>query len=190
MGSGTEETSPFVKNSGYASKSGQNPPVPKDVDRVKVYRAEQQVASALSTSSGNFDFFGSKLYVQPETTFEAIEQIQCYVETVLSNYSKRTDRQIVGVKVRQRKGNQEAHYEFDTKTIAIPTTANWAMRELVILHEVAHHITWQTSSRVAAHGAEFLQTYLELVAAELSAETNLLLRAAFDAQGLRIEIPR
>lgn len=162
--------------------------MPRDVDRVKVYRAEQQVAGALTTSSGNFDFFGSKLFVQPETTFNELAEIQTYVDQVLVNFTKRTNNQVVSVNVRERKGNSEAHYEFDTKTIAIPTHTNWAMRELVILHEVAHHITWSLDAQVAAHGKEFLQTYLELVESELGAEASLLLRAAFDAQGLRIEI--
>lgn len=162
--------------------------MPKDADRLKVYRAEQQVASALSTSSGNFDFFGSKLFVQPETMFRSLDEIRIYVDEVMRKFELRTKLHLSSVKVRERKGNLEAHYEYETKTIAIPTNTNWAMRELVILHEIAHHITWERTSQVAAHGAEFLQTYIELVSAELGAEASLLLRTAFDAQGLRIEI--
>lgn len=162
--------------------------MPKDADRLKVYRAEQQVAGALSTSSGNFDFFGSKLFVQPETMFCTLDEIRIYVDEVIRKFEIRSKLLISSVHVRERKGNLEAHYEYETKTIAIPTNTNWAMRELVILHEVAHHITWERTSEVAAHGTEFLQTYLELVAAELGAEASLLLHTAFDAQGLRIEI--
>lgn len=156
----------------------------KDVDRVKVYRAEQQIAGAFSSSSGNFDFFGSKLFVQPETIFQNIGEVDTYVKAVLNRYTKRSDHALKPVKVRARKGNLEAHYEFESTTIAIPTGSNWAMRELVVLHEVAHHITWQTNARVAAHGIEFLNTYLELVSAELGLEASLLLRTAFDSQGL------
>ena len=162
--------------------------MPKDADRLKVYRAEQQVASALSTSSGNFDFFGSKLYVQPETMFRTLDEIRIYVDEVLRKFEVRSKVHISSVIVRERRGNLEAHYEYETKTIAIPTNTNWAMRELVILHEVAHHITWDRTPHVAAHGAEFLQTYLELVSQEQGVEASLLLRTAFDAQGLRIEI--
>lgn len=162
--------------------------MPKDADRLKVYRAEQQVAGALSTSSGNFDFFGSKLFVQPETMFRNLDEIRIYVDDVLRKFEMRSKQHVSSVVVRERKGNSEAHYEYETKTIAIPTSANWAMRELVILHEVAHHITWERTSHVAAHGPEFLKTYLELVTEELGAETGLLLRTAFDAQGLQIEI--
>lgn len=159
----------------------------KDVDRVKVYRAEQQIAGAFSSSSGNFDFFGSKLFVQPESIFQNINEIDTYVKQVLERYTNRNHHQLKPVKVRARKGNLEAHYEFETTTIAIPIGSNWAMRELVVLHEVAHHITWQTNARVAAHGIEFLNTYLELVSAELGLEASLLLRTAFDSQGLLSE---
>lgn len=159
----------------------------KDVDRVKVYRAEQQISGAFSASSGDFDFFGSKIYVQPETLFRNLNEIQQYADAVISRYVQRKNEHMTSVKVRARKGNLEAHYEYESSTIAIPTRSDWAMRELVILHEIAHHITWQKNSTVAAHGVEFLNTYLELVSAELGQEACLLLHTAFDSQGLESE---
>jgi putative metallohydrolase (TIGR04338 family) len=63
-----------------------------------------------------------------------------------------------------------------TNTIAVPTHrvgGRWAMRELVVLHELAHHL-----SGGADHGAEFVTVLLCLVAELVGAEAGFLLRSA------------
>lgn len=59
------------------------------------------------------------------------------------------------------------------------------MRELVVLHELAHHITMHTT-KSQAHGPEFAANYLELVSFSMSKEVSLLLRAAFDGQQISV----
>ena len=142
----------------------------------------------MGNPAGEFDFFGSKLFIQGQRIFKELQEIQFYADQVLTNYQNRSSAQIESVRVRKRKGNQEAHYEFESRTIAIPVDANWAMKELVVLHELAHHITWQKDPNVQAHGPEFLQLFLDIVMQEMGSEVALILRAALDAQGLRIEI--
>jgi putative metallohydrolase (TIGR04338 family) len=79
--------------------------------------------------------------------------------------------------------SKTAHYSFDSSTIFLPP--GWAMRELVVLHELSHHITMNTT-KSQAHGPEFAANYLELVSFSMSKEVSLLLRAAFDGQQIAV----
>jgi putative metallohydrolase (TIGR04338 family) len=83
------------------------------------------------------------------------------------------------VVIRARAGAAKAVYESDTRTIALPTHrvgGRWAMRELVVLHELAHHL-----SSDVEHGPQFVQVMVELVAELLGAEAGFLLRSALSA---------
>jgi putative metallohydrolase (TIGR04338 family) len=90
------------------------------------------------------------------------------------------------VGVRSRAGESMAHYEYETATIAMPTESAWAMRELVVLHEVAHHITARLGEDLAPHGSEFASIYVALVSWFIGPEVALLLTAAFDASGVGV----
>jgi putative metallohydrolase (TIGR04338 family) len=92
--------------------------------------------------------------------------------------------QVVGageVKVRERKGSAKAHYEH-TGVIAVHTEnrgQRWAMREIVILHEIAHHLT-----KGDGHGALFAGTLLDLVGERIAPEVALLLTDAYCMHGV------
>lgn len=152
----------------------------KDSLRESVYQAERQVFHVLERP-GDVDFFGSKLTIASEVWFKSIEEIQTYVnnaiEAIASDWVGLTP-----VLVRQRKGQTKAHYEYENQTIAIPTQTNWAMREMVVLHEIAHHLTWFDEPRAEAHGLEYVANYLYLVSQFMGEEVALLLTAAFDGQ--------
>ena len=158
----------------------------KDSLRESVYQAERQVFHVLERP-GDVDFFGSKLTIAPEVWFKSIEEIQTYVnnaiEAIASDWVGLTP-----VLVRQRKGQTKAHYEYENQTIAIPTQTNWAMREMVVLHEIAHHLTWFDEPRAEAHGLEYVANYLYLVSQFMGEEVALLLTAAFEGQ--EIVVPR
>lgn len=151
-----------------------------DPMRESVYQAERQVFHVLERP-GAVDFFGSKLTIAPEVWFKSIDEIQDYVNTAIEAIA--TDW--VGLSpilVRQRKGQTKAHYEYENQTIAIPTETNWAMREMVVLHEIAHHLTWFDEPNSEAHGLEYVANYLYLVSHFMGEEVALLLTAAFDGQ--------
>jgi putative metallohydrolase (TIGR04338 family) len=159
----------------------------RDSLKASVYAAELQVRSALARvqdGHSTVDFFGSQLTLRPESTFAELEEVRKYVTEVISQWNTHRSSRYSIPSVRQRKDESLAHYEFDTKTIAIPTKTGWAMREMVCLHEIAHHISMHAHPQAAAHGPEFAATYIELVSLIMGHEASLLLRAALDGEGV------
>jgi len=169
----------------------------RDSGRQAVYRAEHQVWKAVerAVAGGTVDFFGSQLRLPEERKFASIAEIQGFVDEVMA--AAEVQGQWPGVKsptVRHRVGRTQAHYEPASAAIAIPSDVTWAMRELVVLHECAHHIMTYTyiyganrgsnEQRVASHGLEFVAVYVQLVSWILGDEVALLLRAAFDGQNI------
>ena len=70
--------------------------------------------------------------------------------------------QVAPLTVRARRAATAAHYENrdGTGVIAVPDldTADWAMRELVVLHEIAHHLC----DASPPHGSEYVATLCTL----------------------------
>ena len=59
--------------------------------------------------------------------------------------------------------------------------STWALRELVVLHEVAHHL----SDAVPPHGPEFVATFCELAQAVMGPEVAHVLRVVYAKEGVR-----
>jgi putative metallohydrolase (TIGR04338 family) len=158
-----------------------------DVWRSRVYSAEDQF-SAILNRGGLIDFFGSRIQVDPQRRFGDIESVRAYVELVTQLIST----QYVGIgspRVRIRRGATKAHYEYATKTIALPVADQWALRESVILHEYAHHLNaFLSTSGVSPHGPEFTATMLILVKNVLGESAALLLRTGYQEAGVPIAI--
>jgi len=167
-------------------------PAPRDSARAAVYAAEDQVSAALDRG-GPVDFFGSTLTVPQQRRFADIASIQRYVDGVLERAESRRRWPTAGpVRVRERAGARLAHYEVGRGTLAIPIAGpppRWAAREMVILHELGHHVAPPTGAH-AAHGPHFTGAVVALVADILGAEAALLLRAAYDGAGVTVtEVP-
>lgn len=148
--------------------------------RAAVYRAEDQWSASLDRG-GPVDFFGSTIDIPAQLRFGRIEEVRTYVEGVCSD---------IGVEpagVRNRKSGARAHYSGGV--IAIPGNEPWAMRESVVLHEVAHHVCVSTDAN-ASHDGRFTATMLMLVRIRLGHEAELLLRTGYSAVGAPMEGPR
>ena len=161
-----------------------------DTWRSRVYSAEDQFSSLLDRG-GVIDFFGSRIQVEPQRRFGEIESVRGYVDRVThmiaSDYPQY--RGIDPPRIRARKGATKAHYEYATKTIALPVADQWALRESVILHEYAHHLTsFEQSQGLAAHGPEFTAAMLALVDSILGESAALLLRTGYQEAGVPIAI--
>jgi putative metallohydrolase (TIGR04338 family) len=166
----------------------------RDMQVSKVYDAERFVREILDslakTDVRTFDFYGSSLLVPAERKFGDIDGVQRYVDAVLAlNWVKadyaRAERPIT---IRARKGSRFAHYEPWGAIIAVPphvSGISWAMREIVIIHEIAHHLTRSTQT----HGAEFTRTMLHLVTELLGPEVGLLLTDSYTRHGVRLAAP-
>lgn len=151
----------------------------RDFQQHKVYTSENFVAEVLKTAVDNpqFDFFGSTLTLPPERKFGTVENVQDYVNRVLLKLCPSAPP----IKVRPRKGTAKAEYEPWDSTIAIPVTKTWALRELVVLHEIAHHL-----SRGDHHGPVFAGRFLALVREVIGPEVSLLLTWSFDQHGVKM----
>jgi len=163
----------------------------KDSQVGRVYDAEHLVHRIFDRSAEFpiVEIAGSRVAVPVERRFASVESVQTYVDAVLRlNWVIATwPRAKVPVRVRSRAGQAAAHYEFDTAVIAVPPSSRgsaWAMRELVVLHELAHHLAPPGSD--PAHGSDFVDRLLTLVEEVIGAEAAFLLRVTFLDCGVRL----
>lgn len=162
----------------------------RDSQRAKVYAAEIFVRTmfdrAAEHGSSSVEFFGTQLTLPPEGRFASVASVQRYVDDVLAlpAVAQRWP-QASPLRVRARRAATAAHYENrdGAGTIAVPDrdTADWAMRELVVLHELAHHLC----QIAPAHGAEFVATMCELTELVMGPEVGYVLRVVYAKEGVR-----
>jgi putative metallohydrolase (TIGR04338 family) len=162
-----------------------------DSHRSRVYAAEHQVERLLdraAAGTGTVDFFGSGLTLPVERRFADIPSMQRWCDEVLA--FEPVALQWPGtppVRVRERKGLSRAHYQAPGE-VAVPLRTRWAARELVLCHELAHHLVFHDAdvpADVPGHGRHFLDAYQYLVDVVIGPEVALLLGAGFDAAGAR-----
>jgi putative metallohydrolase (TIGR04338 family) len=168
----------------------------RDQQRARVYAAESLVCRIYDRANQAHNMFvelhGSTITLPTERRFASVESMQHYADRVLALawvQAAWPERAHVPVTVCARRGQGRAHYERITATIAIPPYERnkaWAMRELVVLHELAHHLA---PDGVAPHGPEFTQDQLTLVTEIVGPEAGLLLRTAMHESGARIGVP-
>jgi putative metallohydrolase (TIGR04338 family) len=163
----------------------------RDTQRSRVYAAEEFVRTlfdrAGQLSSRSIDFFGERITLPPEARFGSVESVQRYVDEVLTLPAvtqRWPDAGAIGV--RPRRSATAAHYQNSDgiAVIAVPdrTRADWAMRELVVLHEVAHHLC---DGPGPAHGPDFTATFCMLAATVMGPEAGHVLRVVYAKEGVR-----
>ncbi|TSD99305.1 TIGR04338 family metallohydrolase [Skermania sp. ID1734] len=168
----------------------------RDSQRARVYDADQLVRNAFeradTTGVRQIEVFGSHLTLPVERKFASIESVQSYVQKVLALgwIQQQWPQASVPVAVRARAGQSAAHYERtgNRAVIAVPTHVGsraWALRELVVLHELAHHLQ-SPDDEEAAHGPQFCGRYVELVDGVLGAEAAFLLRTTLAECGVAL----
>lgn len=151
----------------------------RDAGRSKVYAGEHRVRFMLdqvrtADSPPAVKIAGSTLTLPRERMFASLESIQAYCDRVCDLCG------ISPVRVRERKGDSFAHYETGG-IIAVCTTQNrWAMREIVILHELAHHM-----HPYEGHGSIWRASFLDLVNEMMAPEVGLALQFSWYEEGLR-----
>jgi putative metallohydrolase (TIGR04338 family) len=163
--------------------------VPRDGQRARVYAAEQFVRTLFDRvyehGNGTVEFFGANITLPPEARFASVDSVQRYVDDVLGHPAVRKRWPAAEpLTVRGRRGTTAAHYEYDgdVATIAVPDRrTTWALRELVVLHEIAHHVC----RAEPAHGPEFVATFCELTDAVMGPEVGHVLRVVYAKEGVR-----
>ena len=163
---------------------------PRDTQRAKVYAAEEFVRTLFDRAAehGNrvVDFFGTQLTLPPEGRFASAPSVQRYVDEVLAHPAVRARWPAVGaLTVRApRAGPPPPTMRTPTMraAIAVPDRrTTWALRELVVLHEMAHHL----SDAEPPHGPEFVATFCELAEAVMGPEVAHVLRVVYAKEGVR-----
>ncbi|MEU1983599.1 TIGR04338 family metallohydrolase [Nocardia sp. NPDC019395] len=171
----------------------------RDTQRGKVYDAEQLVRAVFDRAAEfgqrTVEIHGSRLTLPVERKFASVESVQRYCDRVLTlNWVvAKWERAGAPIRVRARAGTVAAHYEPGPGVLAVPVHGAhsgrgggpWALRELVLLHELAHHLESEPDG-VAAHGPEFCGRYVELVEGVLGAEAGFLLRITLHDCGARL----
>ncbi|MFE5287789.1 TIGR04338 family metallohydrolase [Nocardia sp. NPDC056611] len=166
----------------------------RDAQRSQVYDAEGLVRGMFDRAdefdTRTVEVHGSHLTLPIERRFGSVESVQIYADRVLAlNWVRaQWDRAGAPVTVRARAGTKAAHYESAGAVLAVPLHAGgsaWALRELVILHELAHHLDPEPAE-AAPHGPEFCARYVELVDGVIGPEAALLLRTTMYSCGVRI----
>ncbi|MFI9537238.1 TIGR04338 family metallohydrolase [Nocardia fusca] len=171
----------------------------RDTQRARVYDAEQLVRSVFDRAAEfgqrTVEVHGSRLTLPVERKFASVDSVQQYCDRVLAlGWVVATwERAGVPIRVRARAGNIAAHYESGQAVLAVPLHAEtsargrtaWALRELVVLHELAHHLEPRPEA-VAAHGPDFCSRYVDLADGVIGPEAGLLLRLTFHDSGVRL----
>lgn len=155
-----------------------------------MYAAEDFVRTmfdrAAEHGSPSLEFFGTQLTLPPEARFGSVDSVQRYVDDVLALAAVRRNwPEVSPLRVRARRAASAAHYENrdGAGTIAVPdrSTADWAMRELVVLHEIAHHLCQVPPP----HGPEFVATMCTLSEVVMGPEVGHVLRVVYAKEGAR-----
>ncbi|MDO9485966.1 MAG: TIGR04338 family metallohydrolase [Actinomycetota bacterium] len=154
-----------------------------DSDRQSVYSVEDAWAHALDRG-GSVDFFGSHFQLPNQRILGDLSALQRTADAWLaSDQCLAWYPNARALHVRARKGGSRAHYE-STGVIAIPLEADWACRETVLAHEVAHHLSWD--QQVAPHDANFRLAMTRVAEIAFGPQAALLLRAGY--HGSRLDI--
>lgn len=167
----------------------------RDRQRAKVYDAENLVHRIFDRSADFpvVEVAGSRLTLPVERHFATVESVQRYVDAVLelASVAERWPRAGTALAVRERRGQRQADYSRLGAALAVPTARRnngtggpWALRELVILHELAHHLA--DADDEEPHGPDFAARLIELSSLVIGDEAGFLLRTIMWDNGVRI----
>jgi putative metallohydrolase (TIGR04338 family) len=121
--------------------------------------------------------------------FASVAEMQAYVDRLhASAWFKRRWPRLRGFVVHSGAGNRRATCSWGLcPTLKMP---KWARVESVLLHEVAHACTFERYAKtVAAHGPEFVATYLELLRHQMGDEVWREQKAKFVERKVRHRLP-
>jgi putative metallohydrolase (TIGR04338 family) len=169
------------------------PAAARDAQRSRVYRAEDAWADRLDAArrgAPSATVAGSRVLLPAERRLGSLEAAEAYAARVLALPT------VVGAvgpvpppALRTRRGVRAAHWE-PPGTIALPVPEHgepWALREAVLLHELAHHVAG-TTGRAHGHRPPFPALLLLLVEAALGPEAAFALRVDYGEGGVEVGV--
>lgn len=165
----------------------------RDSQRARVYAAEDVWRAQLDAARAGAreaTVGGSRVVLPLELIFGGLDAVRAWLERLEADpgYAGAADIATsaapVPLAVRARRGGTKAHYE-PPGTIALPAPehgAAWALRETVVLHEVAHHV----AGPPLTHGQHFTATLLRLARLTLGPEAAFVLGVHYATAGVSV----
>lgn len=154
----------------------------RDVTRSRAYEAESRLCEFLARQHDcpTVSIAGSIIALPTERRFGDLEGVQRYVDSVMAlNWVQAEFPQAGPISVRERAGDRFAHYQGGV--IAVPLRGTrWAMREVVVLHELAHGLNPLMGP---SHGKSFQHTFCELLSGCLAPEAGFLMQVLLAQHG-------
>lgn len=161
----------------------------RDYQQGKVYAAEKSLRKILDEALDfpMYEAFGSTVVVpSTEKRFGNLQAVQVYVDRVLAHEDVQRAYEMASrpIRVRHRKANKFAHYQAGEIAIHVaPRLAdNWAMRECVVLHEIAHHLALGEG-----HGPKFVGAMEFLLRIFIGPEAALIYAYHCHLDGVKVE---
>ena len=153
-----------------------------DTGRELFYRTEDMLSHMFGMSSTAV-LKGVTLTLPVERKFGAVETIQQYADHVLEQVADVYPAGPVRIRVGQKNLRARAYYTWETATIALPRaeTTDWAWRELVVLHEIAHHLTPKHG-----HDSIFAGAFVHLLTNIIGPEAGWMATVLFADNGIRV----
>jgi putative metallohydrolase (TIGR04338 family) len=168
-------------------------PSSRDAQRSRVYRAEDAWAARLDAARLGAPLAtvgGSRLLLPAERRLGTLAAARDYCARVVAlpevvAAAGRVDPPAL----RLRRGVRAAHWE-PPGTVALPVPVHgepWALRETVLLHELAHHLG-ETSGRSRGHRPPFPALVLLLAQAVLGEEAAFALRVDYGEHDVEVGV--
>lgn len=155
---------------------------PRDAQRARVYAAEESWGLRLDAArrgARRAVVAGSTVTLPQELRFGTFRAAQDYADYHLA-LAAGADFDGTEVRLRERRGQQAAHWR-EPDEIALPLPLHgepWALRESVLLHELAHHVAFHTQG-FTDHGPSYVATMLTLVEQAMGPEAAFALRVDY-----------
>ncbi len=151
-----------------------------DSQRSRVYAAEEAWALRLDAARR-----GARKAVVGGSSITLPEEVRFGTLADAQRYADHHAHGLPPVTLRERRGQAAAHYS-PPDDVALPLPAYgepWALRESVLLHELAHHVAFHTDGSVD-HGPSYTACMLDLVAQALGEEAAFVLRVDYGEHGV------
>lgn len=153
----------------------------RDFQRSRVYSADlftRRTLELAAKGDGTMEMHNSTIVIPQEIRFGSLAAVEQYIRQIQhTGWYVAQGFNPKPVSVRRRAGDAYAHYDPARAEIAMhePTYGTpWSTREIVVLHELAHHVT-PHGNEYAAHGPEFVGNFLALVREFMGPEVWMLL---------------
>lgn len=145
----------------------------RDVQRSKVYRAEDRWQHAWVAEHGPF------------RRFETTAEIEAWIHetSAKATFQRRWGKSVHVNPPTVRPGYGARSARGGSTSMTFPL---WSRNAYIVLHELAHCLESRVGRRAQAHGWEFCDTLLELVGVVHGAEAQRTLRAEFKKSKVRV----